>query len=66
MAKNDDALLKIFDYIELHWMAIFTVFLSFVAYMVYVVVNNIEYEEPTYKVQQIAVIEKFKNYFRKN
>ena len=47
-------------------MAIFTVFLSFVAYMVYVVVNNIEYEEPTYKVQQIAVIEKFKNYFRKN
>ena len=63
MAKNDDALLKIFDYIELHWMAIFTVFLSFVAYMIYVIVNDIEYEEPTYKVQQIAVIEKMKNLF---
>ena len=66
MAKNDDALLKIFDYIELHWMAIFTVFLSFVAYMVYVVLNDIEYIEPKYKVQQIAIIEKFKNLFRKN
>jgi len=63
MAKNDDALLKILDYIELHWMSIFTVFLSFVAYMIYVIVNDIEYEEPTYKVQQIAVIEKMKNLF---
>ena len=63
MAKNDDALLKILDYIELHWMSIFAIFLGFVGYMVYVIVNDIEYKEPTYKVQQIAVIEKMKNLF---
>jgi len=63
MAKNDDALLKILDYIELHWISIFTIFLCFVAYMVYTIVNDIEYKKPTYKVQQIAVIEKMKNFF---
>lgn len=63
MAKNDDALLKILDYIELHWISIFIIFLCFVAYMVYTIVNDIEYEKPTYKVQQIAVIEKMKNLF---
>ena len=63
MAKNDDGLLMILDFIEANWMAIFTVFLLFIAMMVYNIVNEVEYEKPTYKVQKIAIIEKLTNMF---
>ena len=63
MAKNDDGLLMILDFIEANWMAIFTVFLLFISFMIYNVVHEIEYEKPTYKVQKIAIIEKLTNMF---
>ena len=66
MAKGDDILLKILDFIELHWMAIFSIFLLFLGFMSYNVINDIKYEKPSYKVKQIAIIEKLTNMFKKN
>mgnify|MGYP003997035783 CR=1 FL=1 len=63
MAKKDDGLLMILDFIETNWVAIFIVFLSFISFMIYNVINDVEYEKPNYKIQKIAIIEKLANMF---
>ena len=52
MAKGDDVLLQILDFIELHWMAIFAIFIIFGIFMSYNIVNDVEYIKPTYKLNR--------------
>ena len=61
MAKGDDGLLQIFDFIEINWMAIFTIFLLLFIFMSYNIINDIKYQEASYEVKQIAIIEKLTN-----
>ena len=63
MAKNDDALIMILDFIEKYWILIFGVFFFLLSFMIFNTVYGIEYLKPKYKVQKIAVIEKLTNMF---
>ena len=63
MAKNDDGLIMILDFIEKYWISIFGIFFLFLSFMIFNTVYEIEYLKPKYKVQKIAVIEKLTNMF---
>ena len=65
MAKDDDLVLASVNFITKHSLSITMVVLCLFMFLLYSVINNVNYEEPEYKVDKIAIMQKSsKKYFK--
>ena len=63
MAKQDDLVLASVKFITKHSLSITMVVLCLFMFLLYSVINNVNYEEPEYKVDKIAVMQKTSKIF---
>ena len=58
MAKDDDLVLASVKFITKHSLSITMVVLCLFMFLLYSVINNVNFEEPEYKVDKIAIMQK--------
>ena len=58
MAKEDDIFLASLKFITKHSMSIVMIVLCLFMFLLYSVINNVNYDKPEYKVDKIAVVQK--------
>ena len=63
MAKQDDLVLASVTFITKHSLSITMVVLCLFMFLLYSVINNVNYEEPEYKVDKIAIMQKTSKIF---
>ena len=63
MAKQDDLVLASVKFVTKHSLSITMVVLCLFMFLLYSVINNVNYEEPEYKVDKIAVMQKTSKIF---
>ncbi len=63
MAKDDDLVLASIKFITKHSLSITMVVLCLFMFLLYSVINNVNYEEPEYKVDKIAIVQKTSRIF---
>ena len=63
MAKDDDLVLASINFITKHSLSITMVVLCLFMFLLYSVINNVNYEEPEYKVDKIAIMQKSSRIF---
>ena len=63
MAKDDDLVLASIKFITKHSLSITMVVLCLFMFLLYSVINNVNYEEPEYKVDKIAIMQKSSRIF---
>ena len=63
MAKDDDLVLASVKFITKHSLSITMVVLCLFMFLLYSVINNVNFEEPEYKVDKIAIMQKSSRIF---
>ena len=63
MAKDNDLVLASIKFITKHSLSITMVVLCLFMFLLYSVINNVNYEEPEYKVDKIAIMQKSSRIF---
>ena len=63
MAKDNDLVLASVKFITKHSLSITMVVLCLFMFLLYSVINNVNYEEPEYKVDKIAIVQKTSRIF---
>ena len=63
MAKQDDLVLASVKFVTKHSLSITMVVLCLFMFLLYSVINNVNYEEPEYKVDKIAIMQKTSKIF---
>ena len=63
MAKQDDLVLASVKFVTKHSLSITLVVLCLFLFLLYSVINNVNYDEPEYKVDKIAIMEKTSRIF---
>ena len=63
MAKDNDLVLASVKFITKHSLSITMVVLCLFMFLLYSVINNVNYEEPEYKVDKIAIMQKSSRIF---
>ena len=63
MAKDNDLVLASIKFITKHSLSITMVVLCLFMFLLYSVINNVNYEEPEYKVDKIAIMQKTSRIF---
>ena len=63
MAKQDDLVLASVKFVTKHSLSITMVVLCLFMFLLYSVINNVNYDEPEYKVDKIAIMQKTSKIF---
>tara|TARA_B100001063_G_C16778060_1_gene567546 strand:- start:10735 stop:10926 length:192 start_codon:yes stop_codon:yes gene_type:complete len=63
MAKQDDIVLASFNFIVNHSLSISLIVLCLFMFLLYSVLNNVNYEDPKYEVDKIAIVQKTSRIF---
>ena len=63
MAKQDDLVLASVKFVTKHSLSITLVVLCLFLFLLYSVINNVNYDEPEYKVDKIAIMQKTSRIF---